>query len=114
MCQQIFGARFDIGQRRAQDLDCLAGKVYRLDPETGAGIGGPQHANLVTNPFYQPAVITTFVFELKLRLLFLQDLVYGLLVFEILFDLPFDKRLLKALDHFIWLTWVGSFVKNLM
>ena len=43
-CAAMFGAENDIGAFRAQRLDCLAGKVLRVDPETGMG--------LPSNPFF--------------------------------------------------------------
>ena len=44
MCEEIFGAEEDIGALRAQSLDSLAGKILRIDPETGEG--------LPDNPYY--------------------------------------------------------------
>lgn len=40
----LFGAEEDIGAYRSQSLDSLAGKVLRIDPQTGAGLGD--------NPFF--------------------------------------------------------------
>ncbi|MFO0875142.1 MAG: PQQ-dependent sugar dehydrogenase [Phycisphaerales bacterium] len=40
----LFGPEEDIGAYRSQSLDSLAGKVLRVDPQTGAG--------LESNPFY--------------------------------------------------------------
>lgn len=43
-CGLLFGSDQDIGARRAQQLNSLAGKLLRIDPETGLG--------LPDNPFY--------------------------------------------------------------
>ncbi len=37
-CGALFGADCNIGAFRAQNLDCLAGKILRVDPATGAGL----------------------------------------------------------------------------
>ena len=41
----LMTSKDNIGAYRAQAVDCLNGKILRLDPETGAGVPG--------NPFYQ-------------------------------------------------------------
>jgi glucose/arabinose dehydrogenase len=43
-CEALFGEELDIGAFRAQSLDSLAGKVLRIDPESGLG--------LPDNPFF--------------------------------------------------------------
>jgi PKD repeat protein len=43
----ILRTKEDIGAYRAQLVDCLNGKVIRIDPATGDGVA--------TNPFFQPA-----------------------------------------------------------
>ena len=43
----IITPREDIGAFRAQQIDCLAGKILRIDPETGDGV--------TSNPWYSPA-----------------------------------------------------------
>ena len=43
----IINARDDVGAFRAQQIDCLAGKILRLDPETGDGVS--------SNPWYSKA-----------------------------------------------------------
>jgi glucose/arabinose dehydrogenase len=44
LCDDVFGDPSDIGALRSQDLDSLAGKILRIDPETGLG--------LPDNPFF--------------------------------------------------------------
>ncbi|MCB1006091.1 MAG: PQQ-dependent sugar dehydrogenase [Acidimicrobiales bacterium] len=44
LCAALFGDEQDIGAFRAQRLDCLAGKILRVDPATGQG--------LPDNPFF--------------------------------------------------------------
>ena len=43
-CAETFGASNDVGAWRSQQLQSLAGKILRVDPETGLG--------LPTNPFF--------------------------------------------------------------
>lgn len=51
-CQDLFGPIQDIGSLRSQSLDTLGGKVIRIDPETGNGIGPDNFPTLQPNPFY--------------------------------------------------------------
>lgn len=37
-CGALFGGECNIGAFRAQNLDCLAGKILRIDPATGDGV----------------------------------------------------------------------------
>lgn len=37
-CGQMFGQACNVGAFRAQNLDCLAGKILRIDPATGQGV----------------------------------------------------------------------------
>ena len=48
----MWGAAYDIGAYRSQNLDILAGKIIRIDPATGNGIGPDNFPNLVANPYY--------------------------------------------------------------
>ena len=43
----IISAKENVGAFRAQVVDSLSGKIWRIDPETGAGVP--------SNPFYEPA-----------------------------------------------------------
>ncbi|MEO7317905.1 MAG: PQQ-dependent sugar dehydrogenase [Chthoniobacteraceae bacterium] len=43
----IITAKENVGSFRSQLIDCLGGKIIRIDPETGSGVPG--------NPFYDPA-----------------------------------------------------------
>ncbi len=47
LARGILRAKENVGAWRSQLVDCLCGKVLRLDPETGAGVEG--------NPFFDPA-----------------------------------------------------------
>jgi len=51
-CAPFFGAINDIGSFRAQHLTNIGGKVIRIDPLTGNGIGSTNFPNLVSNPFF--------------------------------------------------------------
>ena len=58
----IIGPREDIGSFRAQMIDCLAGKILRIDPETGDGVA--------SNPFHTataPRIARSRVWTLGLR-----------------------------------------------
>jgi glucose/arabinose dehydrogenase len=47
LAEGIIRPKENIGALRAQLVDCLSGKIIRIDPETGNG--------LPSNPFYEPA-----------------------------------------------------------
>eukprot|EP01117_Protostelium_nocturnum_P017000 TRINITY_DN682_c0_g1_i1.p1 TRINITY_DN682_c0_g1~~TRINITY_DN682_c0_g1_i1.p1 ORF type:complete len:1010 (+),score=318.71 TRINITY_DN682_c0_g1_i1:116-3031(+) len=51
-CAPFFGAENDVGSFRAQLKSSLGGKVIRIDPNTGHGIGSTNFPNLVPNPFF--------------------------------------------------------------
>src|SRR5262245_58322538 len=44
-CATTFGAANDLGAFRSQNIDTLAGKVVRVDPETGEGLPGNPYFN---------------------------------------------------------------------
>ena len=54
-CAVWFGANQDIGSRRANSLDSLSGKIVRIDPANGNGIGPNTNPNWVANPWYDAA-----------------------------------------------------------
>jgi len=51
-CAPFFGADVAIGSFRAQHLNNLGGKVMRIDPATGNGIGADNFPDLMPNPYY--------------------------------------------------------------
>jgi len=51
-CSPFFGAENDIGSFRAQSMTSLGGRVIRMDPLTGNGIGSSNFPALVANPFF--------------------------------------------------------------
>ena len=54
-CAQYWGAAWDIGAFKSQNLDIMAGKIIRIDPATGNGIGPTNFPNLVANPYFDAA-----------------------------------------------------------
>jgi len=47
-CAALFGAETDIGAFRSQRMDCLAGKLLRIDPQSGEGL--PDNPYFTGNP----------------------------------------------------------------
>ncbi|PRP82566.1 PKD domain containing protein [Planoprotostelium fungivorum] len=54
-CSPFFGPENDIGSFRAQSMTSMGGRIVRMDPATGQGIGPDNFPNLIANPFYDAA-----------------------------------------------------------
>lgn len=66
LCTQVYGPLGqDIGAWRSQSLNSLSGKIIRIDPATGLGVG--PSTGLVPNPYYDAANPNSFASKVWAR-----------------------------------------------